>query len=353
MVTLSDKTPLQEKENNGNNIIDSNPPPPNNVDNESPTATASSISCSDSGVGGLDTSSSISSTNHIDGENSTSSPRVKRDVSSAQDDDGGLTDFHDHDSPKKRPRTDDKNENANAVVAAIAAHGTTKKVSSTGALASTTTDREKEDMEGDETAPSQSKPLDLAETLGLKAGDRLEVQWEIHDEEGNDIDHNNNNNNDQDGESPTTTTRTIWWKATLLEHDGRTTDSVAIRVLDYDPQPGMGFPDRSQEDVIFLGHDLVVSPDDDSIQLTFRREGETELDQVFWYTEENLDEQLNSILMGALQKNEVAWCALPASAQAAIAEKIQKKKEELKERLRSQNKIITPETIKEILAQAF
>jgi hypothetical protein len=103
---------------------------------------------------------------------------------------------------------------------------------------------------GDSDSSVATPPLDLALTLGYKEGDRIEVQWEI----------------ERLGE-----TKVHWWGATLLKHDGRTTDSVAIRTIEYDRKPELGF-DSCKDDVIFLGDDLIVSPDSQT-QLKYRREG--------------------------------------------------------------------------------
>lgn len=59
------------------------------------------------------------------------------------------------------------------------------------------------------TKTDDKQPLDLAVMFGLKEGDRLEVEWEIDHEDGKKEVH--------------------WWGATLLKHDGRTEDTVAIR----------------------------------------------------------------------------------------------------------------------------
>jgi hypothetical protein len=60
---------------------------------------------------------------------------------------------------------------------------------------------------------TEDEALDLAVTLGYKTGDRIEIQWELEKQGETDV---------------------HWWGATLLEHDGRTTDSVAIRTILYD-----------------------------------------------------------------------------------------------------------------------
>lgn len=171
--------------------------------------------------------------------------------------------------------------------------------------------------------------MDLAVTLGYKPGDRLEVQWEIEKDDGETVVH--------------------WWGATLLPFDGRTEDSVAIRTLHYDVCPELGFSETSDEDVIFLGQDLLVSPDS-TTQLTYRREGE---EDVYWLTEDDMDDQLNEILMGALAKNQAAWRNLPAAQQAMIAEKIKTKKDELLKVLKSRKEVITSSSIQDILRETF
>jgi hypothetical protein len=187
-------------------------------------------------------------------------------------------------------------------------------------------------------ATSDEPPVDLAETLGYKAGDHLEVQWEIHNDE-------------------TSTQKTVWWKATLLEHDGRFIDAVAIRSLLYDARPDLGFPEPSQEDVVFMGHDWLINPDDPEVHLRYKREGLTEEEnQVVKCSENQLDEQLNQIMMSAFAKQHQAWKAMPAAAQAVVAEKMKGMKEKLKQKLQSEAKkghVITSETIKELLAQSF
>ena len=190
------------------------------------------------------------------------------------------------------------------------------------------------DTSDDERVDSSSKrvkkdeaALDLAVTLGFKAGDRLEVQWEI----------------EKKGK-----TEVHWWGATLLEYDGRTMEEVAIRHILYDAYPELGF-ETCQDDVVFLGDDLIVSPDSQT-QLKFRREGEEE---IFRFNEGDMHEQLNSILMGALDKNQNAWKTLNPAQQAIIAEKIAQKKDKLMGVLRAHNDVITSATIKDILKEAM
>jgi hypothetical protein len=70
-----------------------------------------------------------------------------------------------------------------------------------------------EDSDSAKRPRTEDEALDLAVTLGYKTGDRIEIQWELEKQGETDV---------------------HWWGATLLEHDGRTTDSVAIRTILYD-----------------------------------------------------------------------------------------------------------------------
>jgi hypothetical protein len=230
---------------------------------------------------------------------------------------------------------------------------------------------------------TSTETIDIAETLGLKTGDRIEVQWEIHNdvivEEGDDDDskkiaattdkkndtstENTYNDNEDNGDGDVTVT-VHWWKATVLEHDGRTTDSVAIRSLLYDARPDLGFPEISKEDVVFMGRDVLVPAnevdsadwenDPDAVsRMPFRRVNDDE--EITFYNDDDLEEQLNYVLMGAFNKNQQRWRNMPASQQAVIAEMIKKKKEQLKKVIKEEakHKVITSETIKEILARIF
>lgn len=227
-------------------------------------------------------------------------------------------------------------------------------------------------------ASARSETVDIAETLGLKAGDRIEVQWEIHSEKRNKemsveddsvgkikaVVNNNKGDekNDEEGDGITVTLH--WWKATLLAHDGKTTDSVAVRSLLYDARPDLGFPEQSKEDVVFMGHGVLITSEDvdsgdwennpDAIRrMPFRRVHDG--DEITFYNDDELEEQLNSVLMGAFNKNQQIWRNIPAAKQAVIAEMIKKKKDQLKEVIKAEakHKVITSETIKEILAKTF
>ena len=225
-----------------------------------------------------------------------------------------------------------------------------KKKQQAAAAAATTTEQ---DVDGDD---DDESPVDLAETLGLKAGDRIEVQWEIHE------DNDNNNDNDDDNNNADNNVKTVWWKATLNEYDGRTTDNVAIRSLHYDARPDLGFPESSTEDVIFLGHDVLMMPTDPETQLHYKREGLTEEENDIYavcQNETQIEEQLNEVVMNVLQKNSAKWKSLPQAQQSMIADQMSKMKNKLKTKLKSimesqtvgSQRVITSDMINQILTQ--
>jgi hypothetical protein len=172
--------------------------------------------------------------------------------------------------------------------------------------------------------------LDLTLAIGLKPGDRLEVEWEIGDE------------------SDSKPTETRWWGATLLEHDGRTEDTVAVRVIDYDPYPEGGFSERSLEDVIFLQPDTLVDLETHE-EMRFRREGEGE---EIWFNRSQLEEVVNATLTNAMQKNSQAWKVLNSAQQATVASTVASKKEKLLDLLTSHQGFLTSNDMRSYLAQA-
>jgi hypothetical protein len=182
------------------------------------------------------------------------------------------------------------------------------------------------------TNDNDKEVLDIATMLGYKPGDRFVVQWEVHSDESED-------------KEPTTR----WWGATLLEHDGRTEDSVAIRVLDYDPYTEGGFPERSEEDVIFLGKDTLVNPVTQD-EMTYRPEG----DEAVWLGREDVEGVVNATLEKAFQKNSQAWKSMSSAQQAVIAGTIAEKKEKLLDLLLAQpNGVITSNDMKSILTKTM
>mmetsp|Transcript_7323 Transcript_7323/g.12767 ORF Transcript_7323/g.12767 Transcript_7323/m.12767 type:complete len:253 (-) Transcript_7323:82-840(-) len=184
--------------------------------------------------------------------------------------------------------------------------------------------------------------LDVASSLGIKAGDRILAKWDLTDDDGN-----------------VTTTR--WWGATLTEYDGRTTDdNVAIRVLNYDPYPEGGFPDHSLEDVVFVNNSILIN--DNTDELEYRMEGadsttNTVDEETVALSEDRLREALNGMLVAILNKHGKQWQSLDASRQAQIAELFSKGKEKLIEvvqnRWEKDQKVIKAEDVPSILADAF
>lgn len=164
--------------------------------------------------------------------------------------------------------------------------------------------------------------LDIAETLHLKPGSRIEVLWQIG---GTDEAGNENDGNCQEEESAVVD---HWWGATLLPFDGRTEDSVAIRVLEYDALPEHGFPEKSREDVIFMGSDLLVDPVSQN-ELKYRIAIEEGSSEIISLTENDIEGLVNAVLEKAMAKVSDKFTNLPRSKQADFADLIAKKKEKL------------------------
>jgi hypothetical protein len=202
---------------------------------------------------------------------------------------------------------------------------------------SSDTKRPKSVSEDDQDAP------DLASILGIKAGDRLEVKWDIGEE-------TKPNENEQ------VTTR--WWGATLLETDGKVEDGCAIRTLEYDAWPEGGFPDKSREEIIFIGRDTLVDVETQD-QMEFRLLSEDN-SAVFFVGIDEVESLVNTLLEGALKKAAGSFNTLPRAHQAAIADKIASKKEKLIELLQnymsdedSANRVVTAADAHRLLAQAM
>lgn len=189
------------------------------------------------------------------------------------------------------------------------------------------------------------KIVDLAISLGFRAGDRIEVEWEVADGEDAGV------------------LNTRWWGSTLKAHDGRTTsEGLAIRVLDYDPYPEGGFPERSLEDVVFATPNTLVHPDaieqqsDDFDELHFRREGEEE---TVTMNNESLRCHLNELLVDIMKEKTItsAFRNMDAAQQARFAEVVANGKEKLIDVIQTQwdqtRKVLTPEDIPGIMEQAF
>jgi len=176
--------------------------------------------------------------------------------------------------------------------------------------------------------------LDICNQIGLKAGHRLEVEWQLEE-------------TPEEGGEPKLVTR--WWGCTLQPYDGRTNEGVAVRVLDYDPYPAGGFPERSLEEVIFLSHDLCISPENHA-EFKFRPEGVVTVEN-----EEEARTIVNTIISGTMEKHSHLWRNLTPAQQATIAAQVAAKKERLVEAImsRSRSTVIGEESMREILQEVM
>lgn len=174
--------------------------------------------------------------------------------------------------------------------------------------------------------------FDVCLKLGLKGGERLEVEWQLEEPAS-----------EANGGRPKLVNK--WWGCKLMPHDGKTEDSVAVRQLEYDPYPEGGFPESSVEEVIFLSHEIIMAPDTQA-EFKFRPEGVIQFNN-----EEETREAINGILMTTLDKHSGAWKQLDRAQQARIADGIAQKKELLVEAIMNHSKsaVIGGEDMKEIL----
>lgn len=253
-----------------------------------------------------------------------------------------------------------------------------------------------------EGASSSSSPLvDVCDSVGLKPGDRVEVMWDIHfDEEhaeegakaeqrvdaarpkdaATDATPKSNQQPEAKAGGSETAGATVqgnsrttmrWWGATLLLHDGRShvlsdedgghngaSVSAALRVLDYDPYPEGGFPDRSLEEVVLLSDRSILNVSTGT-RAHWRREGdkwepgpkevidEDGLNPAVDHDEgegetiplpnpaENLRTIVDNILQSTLMKssNAARMNAMTAAQRAALADKVSRGKEVLLQKM--------------------
>lgn len=140
----------------------------------------------------------------------------------------------------------------------------------------------------------------------------------------------------------------IWWDATLLPHDGRTSDSVAIRVLKYQSLPHLGFPDESQEDVIFVGQETLIQYESQEA-LTYRVLSE-DGSPLQWLSAAQVESLVQTILSNALSNTQ--FSQLPMNRQMELADQIKAKKEKLIMLLQQQHSIVTKEHVLSLLQNA-
>jgi hypothetical protein len=227
--------------------------------------------------------------------------------------------------------------------------------------------------------------VDIAQTLDLKPGDRIEVQWDLHFDEPSTA-------------APVDTVsrkQTRWWGGILLHPDSRTRTlqddndhehghdqsqsqikdevTVPIRVIDYDPYLEGGFPERSLEDVCFLSDHSLLNVASET-RAYWRKEGEVwepaldtdaeervlmeglppsvsadqmnangnlsddEISVASTSKEDALKVVLDTVLMNAMNKAGIMgkMTQLEASQQSLMAEKIAGAKEMLTQKLMEQ-----------------
>lgn len=225
--------------------------------------------------------------------------------------------------------------------------------------------------------------VDVAETLSLKPGSRIEVRW--------DLSFDDTEQNQPEGNVNTTPqSETRWWGGNLLPDDGRTYTlntgddqvTVPIRSIDYDPYPP-SFQDRSIEDVCFLSNHSLLNVSSDS-RTCWRVEGDSwepspnddldvegcdeediddEISVASASQEDGLREVLDTILKSAVEKSGIMakMQSLDRSKQSEMATKIAATKERLVEKLLEKlnnndendgvEKVITPDIVKTVMSE--
>lgn len=187
-----------------------------------------------------------------------------------------------------------------------------------------------------DTKNTAKQTMDLATVFGLNDGDRIEVAWQVHDD------------NDGDKEE-----EIHWWGATLLPWNKKdiVDETVAVRTLCYDAYPAKGFTEESMEQVVFLGENLLADPNSNE-ELNFRRPGEE-------FTSEGTIERVDpaalveQTLSRVLKKHGKLLRELPAAQQAVIASQVATRREQLVEHLKANPGIVTKNKMQEILASVW
>jgi len=180
--------------------------------------------------------------------------------------------------------------------------------------------------------PNNPCIIDIAETLNLQPGARIEVQWDLH------FDHLDHDDDDDDAPPPHEK-QTRWWGGTLLQPDSRTHTlqddhddespsssatavaispskqdavTVPIRVIDYDAYIEGGFLDRSLEDVCFLSDHSLLNVDSDA-RAYWRKEGED------WEPSLGMDEEERKLMAMPRFDGAAAVAAAGVAGGAAAA----------------------------------
>jgi hypothetical protein len=201
--------------------------------------------------------------------------------------------------------------------------------------------------------------LDVASILHLPIGTRLQVKWNIYDDD------NSNAVAAANTEQSTTANKiSVWWTATLRartahthtltpeERDevdlfhGGTAVVVPVYELDYDPLPEHGFEERAVERVAFVSDCMLLNLNSEEVMI-FRREGEPsppssprrgdeeEEEDGRNLTAAGLSELMDEIMESSLRNTGVAskLAAMPMAMQMQFADKVKVAKERLYEKL--------------------
>jgi len=131
----------------------------------------------------------------------------------------------------------------------------------------------------------------------------------------------------------------------LLPREGKSDDGVKIRTLEYDPDVANGFTEKSLEEVIFLSHDLIISPGNEA-EFKYRPE-----EVMTFASEEETREAINNILQSVMTKHASTFQKLARDQQNKLAYTIAQKKEQLIEAIMSHDKspVIGPDDMQEML----
>mmetsp|Transcript_12455 Transcript_12455/g.28084 ORF Transcript_12455/g.28084 Transcript_12455/m.28084 type:complete len:298 (+) Transcript_12455:75-968(+) len=230
-------------------------------------------------------------------------------------------------SPTATLNSNEEDSTATVVPAATPGSGVKRVVSSSDsgpshkksrrddtAETTTATAQKKTTTSNNTTTTASTECVDLAITFGFQPGDRIEVEWDVEDEEA---------------------VSTRWWGSTLLPYDGRVCSddegNVAIRTLRYDAYPEGGFEEPSDEDVIFISSNLLADPETRTL-LNYRRAGSEE-EVVVQADRSSVEGVVNAVLQAALAKQNAAWNTMTPAQQADIASKIAARKQKLVELL--------------------
>ena len=201
--------------------------------------------------------------------------------------------------------------------------------------------------------------IDIPANLGYESGTRLQVKWNISDED-DDADKGNDDKVSEEGSNKAVQ---VWWTATLKPRTDQTHTltpeeqeevdvdahdvTLPVYELDYDPLPDLEFYDRSIEQVAFVSNTTLLNLSSDEIMI-YRRFGEasppaspaesdSEEDAVRagdrHVTPAGLNSLMETILQSSIKNSGINFSALPMNRQQMFAERVKTMKDRLHEKL--------------------